>query len=446
MISSDVDAAIIGAGPAGSTVARLLAQRGCRVALIERTRFNTPRVGESLSPVVRPLLAELGLWHKFMSLDPLASHGTRSVWGEAVSREHSHVVSPYGCGWHIDRLAFDRMLAEAAMAAGAELRCGAALVHCEAAPDSRWLLRFDEHNTDDAGAASTRVEPLQSAPGSHRTSTSIGTSPPGDPRNRMIGLPGGGESRGGPNGQWSGRRSINMRARVLIDATGRSAHVARLVGARRIMFDRLVAVAVMFGAIEMSREGFVLVETAPEGWWYSAPVPRDRMMAMLMTDGDLCASNKLSVMARWRESLTGAPATSARLAGATLWGPRVFSAVSQRLRRNALDSPWLAVGDASLAVDPVSGSGVIRALRSAQAGAGTALAVLSGQTREAIEAYEAECDRDCTTYLHERALYYGMEQRWQTSAFWQRRAGVQAGIEANGPPSVLQNQRPDQRA
>ena len=63
-----------------------------------------------------------------------------------------------------------------------------------------------------------------------------------------------------------------LRARVLIDATGRATHLARWVGARRIVFDRLVGVATLFGEIDTSREGYILVETTPDGWWYSAPV------------------------------------------------------------------------------------------------------------------------------------------------------------------------------
>jgi flavin-dependent dehydrogenase len=82
---------------------------------------------------------------------------------------------------------------------------------------------------------------------------------------------------------------------------------------------------------------------------------------------------------------------------------------------------WLAVGDAALAVDPVSGSGVIRALRTARAAAETVLAVLAGD-RAAIEDYEADRNKECTTYLIERLSYYGAESRWPSAPFWQRRA------------------------
>src|SRR6476660_9824070 len=117
MSSFDCDIAIAGAGPAGAATARRLAQAGCRVVLFDRSNFDGPRVGESLAPTVQPLLIDLGVWQEFLDLKPLPSYGTRSVWGDSLEAEHSHLQSPYLCGWHVDRVAFDRMLADSAVRA-----------------------------------------------------------------------------------------------------------------------------------------------------------------------------------------------------------------------------------------------------------------------------------------------------------------------------------------
>jgi flavin-dependent dehydrogenase len=87
------------------------------------------------------------------------------------------------------------------------------------------------------------------------------------------------------------------------------------------------------------------------------------------------------------------------------------------------------VGDAALAVDPVSGTGVIRALETARSAVATILDILSARD-EALTAYESARDAECTDYLVERAHYYDLERRWQ-SPFWQRRAGL-ASIDS-GP-------------
>ena len=369
------DVAVVGAGPAGAATARRLAQSGCRVVLLERSRFDAPRVGESLAPATQPLLVDLGVWERFMTLAPLPSYGTRSAWGSAELQSHSHLVSPYGCGWHVDRLAFDRMLAHAAAAAGAELRCATAYTGCDRSADGRWRLRLSERGS--------------SAPDA-------------------------------------------VCARVLVDATGRGAHVARQLGAERIVFDRLVGVAALVGQADVTAEGYVLVEATPDGWWYSAPVSPGQMVAMLMTDSDLCRRARISSPEGWRAMLAQAPDTAARVTGSVVWGPRVFSALSQRLDRRAHDDPWIAVGDASLAVDPISGSGVVRALRSAVTAARTALALLDGDTGRTITAYEADGDRECSSYLRERALYYAIERRWEAAPFWRRRAVVPADAASIG--------------
>ena len=370
------DAAVVGAGPAGSATALALARRGWRVALLERTRFEQPRIGESLAPNVQEPLRALGLWPAFMALAPLPSWGTVSVWGDAVAQSHSHLHNPYGCGWHVDRRAFDRMLADAAAVAGAHVVEGVAVKRSRYRDGAWWLDTM-----------------------SHATQSEAEHQP--------------------------------IVARVLIDATGRRAHVARALGAKRMLFDRLVGVAVQWAGIDATEREHLLVETARDGWWYSAPLPQgahvdcDAMIAMLMTDADLCARLRLTEPDRWQDVLRLSQTTRQRLNGAHLISrPIVHCAHSQRLRRDGAttEGPWLAVGDATLAVDPISGSGVLRALRTARAAVDAVNEILARplSAQNVLAAYEDERDKECTTYLLERAQYYAAEPRFD-SPFWQRR-------------------------
>lgn len=374
------DVVVIGAGPAGSAIARWLALAGCRVALLERTRFEHPRIGESLAPEVQPLLRDLGVWDDFLALRPLPSWGTRSAWGEALQRTQSHVFSPYHCGWHVDRCAFDRLLASRAEAAGVSVLEGTAWIGSESQADG-WQVRVQAV----AGPAAECSAPVRT-----------------------------------------------LATRFIVDATGRRAQVARHIGARVVPFDRLVAVSTQTTDCADQARGHLLIEAVRDGWWYSAPLPSGAgaadpaMIVMLMTDADLCAQAHLNRPAPWQAHLAATAATRQRLATAhPLTAPQVRCAGSQRLSRAATAGgrAWLAVGDAALAVDPISGSGVVRALRSARAAADVVLAANDkpNQRADAMATYESERDRECIEFLATRAQYYALEQRWCESPFWRRR-------------------------
>ena len=365
--SNEFDVAIIGAGPAGAATARALALGGCRVLLVERGAFNDVRVGETLAPSVQPILTALGVWSRFKALNPLPSWGTRSHWGGADPQEHSHLFSPYGCGWHIDRQRFDRLLAETAAEAGATLCTDTRLLTCEARGATGWLLTVAE---DYRGASA----------------------------------------------------ATSVTASLVVDATGRQARLARRLGAQRAVIDKLVGLTAQFADTSSSSECYTLVEAAPNGWWYSAPIGDGKMITMLMTDSDLSKDHNFASDDAWSRQLEGAHVTAARVGRAPrMWGPRPFSALSHRLVRDDSSAPWLAIGDAALAVDPASGSGVVRALQSAHAGASAILAHLQGSPT-ALTEYETELDTEWQRYLEQRTRYYRMESRWPASPFWQRRA------------------------
>jgi len=112
------DAVIIGAGPAGSAAARLLAQANWNVALVEKAVFPRRKVcGEFISATTMPVLKACGVAVSFISAaGPLVTKigayagsamlvaPRQQAWGRALGREH-----------------LDTMLRDAAVAAGATL-------------------------------------------------------------------------------------------------------------------------------------------------------------------------------------------------------------------------------------------------------------------------------------------------------------------------------------
>ena len=100
------DAFIIGAGPAGSAAARLLAEAGWRVVLVEKAQFPRRKVcGEFISATSMPVLEACGIAAPFIAAagPPVMQIGAwagtamltaprRHVWGRALGREHLDVL------------------------------------------------------------------------------------------------------------------------------------------------------------------------------------------------------------------------------------------------------------------------------------------------------------------------------------------------------------------
>ena len=355
-----VDVTVIGGGRAGCAAAIALSAAGRSVAVLERTHYERVRVGEILSPAAKPALCALGVWDRFQDSGFTPSPGIVSAWGQAQPYPNDYIANPYGHGWHIDPSRFDRMLADAARAAGASVHTG-------------------------AGAASCR-----------RT-----------------------------GGGWltmahAGDQQLCLRSDFVIDATGRTSWLARRLGQRRLMYDRLVAIVGVIHRAddEQTRDRRTLIESDRDGWWYSADLSKTRGVGVYMTDADLLGGGRCP-KDQWRRT---APLTRARI-GPTIDNVdfRIVSAATSRLTTVTDGARWLAVGDAAIACDPLWGQGIVSALASGQS---AAQAVTEGP--EALAEFGTATQRRFNDYLRSRTYYYRRETRWPHSVFWARRQGGHA--------------------
>jgi len=122
------DVVIAGGGPAGCACALALRAHApsLSVSLLEASRYVTPRIGETLPPIARGVLEHLGVWQPFVEQGHRESYGTVAAWGSAIPHANDFVFSAAGHGWHLDRSAFDAMLARECASRGVDVQVGTA--------------------------------------------------------------------------------------------------------------------------------------------------------------------------------------------------------------------------------------------------------------------------------------------------------------------------------
>lgn len=356
------DVLICGAGVAGCALAIYLRRRGLRVLLLGRTPTHSRPVGEHLPPHARPLLEELGVWADLMADGHLRCPGIRSVWGSPQVERRDFIFNPYGDGWNLDRARFDGRLVQHARQAGAEVYDPAVLLSLDRTA-SGW-----EATVNTAGGSFTRP------------------------------------------------------CRMVVDATGRASALARRLGSRRVVHDRLVGVASWLEGIPASgsHDPTLLLEAVAQGWWYTAPLPGGIQVVVFMGDAPLPVARKDEVQTLWREHLAQTEHVRRRLAGYQFIGETVVRPANSYAMQPMAGEDWLAVGDAAAALDPLSSMGIYRALTSARRAAAAIQRHLYGDS-SALANYAEATRRDFEEQLSRLIWSYRQERRWPDQPFWRAR-------------------------
>jgi flavin-dependent dehydrogenase len=340
MSTERYDAIVVGARCAGSPTAMLLARRGHRVLLVDKASLPSDTMSTHL--VHPPGIASLARWGL---LGRLLETGCPPV--ERYSFDFGPVTiagSPRPAGGEAAaycprRTVLDRLLADAAAEAGAELREGFVV---------------DDLLTD--GGTVTGIR---------------------------------GHAKGG--------REVAERARVVIGADGRGSLVAKTVGPRQYN-DRPSHLAMYYAYwSDLPVEGFeTFIRTDRRRGWAAAPTHDELTVMPFGWPVDEFHLNRHDIDGHFHAMLDLAPEFAERVGAATRETKYVGSAQLPGYFRVPYGPGWALVGDAGYHKNPITAMGINDAFRDAELLAGAIDDALAGRRPydEALGDYQQARDAE----------------------------------------------------
>jgi halogenation protein CepH len=361
MPEQSYDLVVAGGGPAGSTVATLVARRGHRVLLLERETFPRYQIGESLLPAtVHGVAALLGVREEIARAGFTVKHGGTFRWGAnpepwtfdfAVS---GRMAGPTSYAYQVDRATFDTILLDNAARAGVEVR-------------------------------------------QRHTVTGVRR----DGEGRVVGV----DYRDADGARHTAR------TRYLVDASGNTSRLHPEAGGRRIyseFFRNLALFGYWEGGARLPApsEGNILCVAFDSGWFWYIPLSPTLTSVGAVVHPEHASLVQGDPERAMGELIDACPMIKSKLASATrvnegMYGQlRIRKDWSYQASRFAGDGVVL-VGDAACFVDPVFSSGVHLATYGATVAARSLNSCLAGE----LEEKEAFTEFD-NRYRREYALFY----------------------------------------
>jgi len=326
---SEFDAIVIGGGPSGSTAGALLADQGHRVLLLEREPFPRYHIGESLIPYTWFTLNRLGVldWLRQSACPKKYSVQFVSITGKVSQPFYFFKTIPHECSqtWQVWRSEFDQMLLDNAATKGVEVR---------------------QHVT-------VRDVLMDGA--------------------RVVGVRA--DTKGGATGQ-------EIRAKVVVDATGRDSLLSRKFGWKDRDADlNKIAVWTYFEGAKRDPgldEGATTVAYIPEkGWFWYIPMAGNVVSVGVVAEPGYLYRDTRDPEAIFRRESEACTWIQERINVGTQVKPvRVTGEYSYHSKKIGGDG-FCLVGDAFAFLDPLFSTGVFLGLKSGEMAADAIHAALS---------------------------------------------------------------------
>ncbi len=229
----------------------------------------------------------------------------------------------------------------------------------------------------------------------------------------------------------AGRRPIGVRARFLADASGRSA----VSGSRRRTGARTVALHAYWTGHGLPARP--RIEAGANGWFWGVPLPDGSYNTLAF----LNPADLRTMTGSLGEKFHALIATSSLLpsdARARFAGPVKACDATPYFDDACVADTFIRVGDAALALDPLSSSGVQKAIQSALAGSVVVNTLLQRPRSGTLaqQYYLQSLGEASSRHAGWAREYYGLVAATRSAAFWQERAaGAGFPSAENGSPA-----------
>jgi flavin-dependent dehydrogenase len=325
---------VIGGGPAGSTIATLLAQRGRDVLMLEKSRHPRFHIGESLLPMSMPMFDQLGVTEKIKRI------GMVKLGAEFVSPWHgAPVMIDFNDAWdntwpsayQVRRDEFDEILFMNAAEKGARV-----IQEC-------------------------KVTDIKFRPGEEALVNAVNK-----------------------DGQ-----AQRIRARFVVDASGRETFLANHFGMKHR--NKKHNSAAIFGhfsgtkRLEGEVEGNISLFWFDHGWFWFIPLADGNTSIGATCWPYYMKTRKTDTSQFLLDTIALCPALAERLKDAKLVSPVTATGNFSYLSERSSGENYILLGDAFAFIDPVFSSGVFLAMNSSFVGADTVETCLD-KPREAAHA------------------------------------------------------------
>jgi flavin-dependent dehydrogenase len=335
---------------------------GFSVALIGLPYNNKIAFGESLNPDIKSCLLFLDIWSNFIKDNHLKSFGNLSVWGNNKIKENNFFFHPNTYGYHIDRQRFNNMFVWAAKQQ--DVQYLSPLIKTIDKDNNIFKLKLLDNNN----------------------------------------------------------LRIIIDSKFMVDATGRARWFSLREGISVKTFDHLCGyICFLKSQSKSDTQPMTLIESSPNGWWYTALLPNDIRITAFFTDYDLSFSKYLKTISGWKKVLNKTLHIRKIIEEYDYniyLGPYAILSNSTRLEK-AYGQNWLAIGDAAATFDPLSSNGVLNAIDDA-INVSNIIKKYLEEEENMFDSYNIYLIKKFNNYLYKRSFYYNKEKRWENSLFWRR--------------------------